>query len=76
MTGGDSLVAVTLPDGVDAGDVEIEVGGDDRTASFAPDPEHEGGLLGLVSGLPEGKSDITARAGEARGGLYDFTAEE
>jgi hypothetical protein len=66
VTGGDALVAVTLPEGVKAGDVEIEVGGENRTASFAPDPEHDGRLLGLVSGLPEGDSEITARAGDAR----------
>ena len=66
VTGGDALVAVALPDGVDAGDVKIEVGGDQRTASFAPDPETEGRLLGLVSGLPEGDTDITAQAGGAR----------
>ncbi len=66
VTGGDALVAVTLPDGAEPGDVTIEVGGDDVTASFAPDPEHDGRLLGLVSGLPEGRSDITARAGDAR----------
>jgi Tannase-like family of unknown function (DUF6351) len=66
VTGGDALVAVALPDGVDAGDVKIEVGGDERTASFAPDPETEGRLLGLVSGLPEGDTDITAQAGDAR----------
>ena len=69
VTGGDALVAVTLPDGVEAGDVEIEVGGDSRTASFAPDPEHAGRLLGLVSDLPEGESEITARAGDARARL-------
>jgi hypothetical protein len=66
VTGGDALVAVTLPEGVGAGHVEIEVGGENRTASFAPDPEHDGRLLGLVSGLPEGDSEITARAGDAR----------
>jgi hypothetical protein len=69
VTGGDALVAVALPDGVDAGDVKIEVGGDERTASFAPDPETEGRLLGLVSGLPEGDSDITAQAGDARASI-------
>jgi Tannase-like family of unknown function (DUF6351) len=69
VTGGDALVAVALPDGLDAGDVKIEVGGDERTASFAPDPETEGRLLGLVSGLPEGDTDITAQAGDARGSV-------
>ena len=52
--------------GVEAGDIEIEVGGEKRTASFAPDPENDGRPLGLVSGLPEGDPEITARAGDAR----------
>src|SRR4030095_13430151 len=58
VTGGDALVAVTLPEGAGAGDVKIEVGGENRTASFAPDPENDGRLLGLVCGLPAGGSEL------------------
>jgi Tannase-like family of unknown function (DUF6351) len=62
VSGGDALVAVTVPDGVDVADVTVEVGGTDVTDAFPPDPDDDGRLVGLVDDLPEGESEIVATA--------------
>lgn len=64
VSGGDALLAVTLPEGVDADDVAVEAGGDDVTDAFAPDPEDDARLVGLVADLPDGDAEITATAGD------------
>jgi Tannase-like family of unknown function (DUF6351) len=69
VTGGDALVAVSLPEGVDAGDVTVEADGDEVTDAFAPDPEDATRLVGLVDGLPEGESEIVASTDDASGSV-------
>ena len=65
VSGGDALVAVTLPDGTSADDVVVEAADTDVTDAFAPDPADDARLVGLVEGLPPGASEITATAGDA-----------
>ena len=64
VSGGDALVAVSLPAGVEAADVAVEAGGADVTDAFAADPDDAARLVGLVEDLPEGESEVTARAGD------------
>ncbi len=58
VSGGDALVRVTVPDQQRA---RITRDGHDVTSSFAPQPD--GSLLGLVTGLRDGRNSLTARAG-------------
>lgn len=64
VTGGDVLLAVTLPDGADAADVTISVDGEpaDTTTAVGDD----GRLFGLVEGLPEGVAEVVVELGGAR----------
>lgn len=62
VTGGDALVAVSLPDGEDPAGVAVEVDGEDVTDAFAPDRDDEHRLIALVEGLPEGDAEIVATA--------------
>ena len=64
VSGGDALVAVSVPDGVDVADIAVEAAGEDVTAAFAADPGDAARLVGLVDGLPEGESEITATVGD------------
>ncbi|HEY3141333.1 MAG TPA: DUF6351 family protein [Acidimicrobiales bacterium] len=67
VTGGDALVAVSLhDDAIDAGDVEVSAGGDDVTSAFAPDPDDDRRLVGLVDVAHEGETVIVARADDNR----------
>jgi Tannase-like family of unknown function (DUF6351) len=64
VSAGDALVAVTVPRGSAPRDVKVTAGdGTDVTAAFHPDPGDRRRLVGLVDGLPEGRSAITATAG-------------
>jgi len=64
VSGGDALVAVSVPDGVDVADIAVEAAGEDVTDAFAADPGDAARLVGLVEGLPEGESEITATVGD------------
>jgi Tannase-like family of unknown function (DUF6351) len=64
VSGGDALVAVSVPDGVDAADVTVEAAGEEVTDAFAADPDDPARLVGLVDGLADGDSEITAVAGD------------
>jgi hypothetical protein len=57
VSGGDVLIEVLVPAGTDLDAVEVTVGGRNVSDAF-----HAGGpgLRGLVTGLPDGKSTITA----------------
>jgi hypothetical protein len=57
VTGGDALIRIT-PAG--AGGVTVTVGGREVSGAFAVQPD--GSLLGVVTGLPEGRSLLTARS--------------
>jgi hypothetical protein len=56
VSGGDVLVSIEAADGVIDG-IDVRVGDRDVTSAFA---EEDGALVGLVSGLPEGPSQIRA----------------
>jgi Tannase-like family of unknown function (DUF6351) len=64
VTGGDALVAVTLPGGVAADDVAVVAAGTDVTDVFSVDPDDDARLVGLVSDLPDGDADIAVTAGD------------
>jgi hypothetical protein len=64
VSGGDALVAVSLPDDVDVEQLTVEAAGTDVTAAFSADPHDDTRLLGIVDGLPEGDSEIVATAGD------------
>jgi hypothetical protein len=64
VSGGDALVAVSVPDGVDVADIAVEAAGEDVTDAFAADPGDAARLVGLVEGLPGGESEITATVGD------------
>ncbi|MFC6287066.1 DUF6351 family protein [Nocardioides sp. GCM10027113] len=69
VSGGDVLVAVPVPPGVDPQSVRVRVDGRDVTDRFAAqlDGRPDGRLLGLVDGLVEGDNVLTARAPGHRG---------
>lgn len=71
VSGGDVLVRVRLPAGVSAEDATISVQGRDVTASFRD--MRDGTMLGLVTGLPEGKATIHARARGTIPAMIDVT---
>ena len=64
VTGGDVLIEVVLPSGTDAGAVKVTAGDRDVTDAF-----HGGGpgLRGLVTGLSDGASTITATLADGSG---------
>jgi Tannase-like family of unknown function (DUF6351) len=64
VTGGDALVAVTLPAGVAADDVAVVAAGTDVTDVFSVDPDDDARLVGLVTDLPDGAADIAVTAGD------------
>jgi hypothetical protein len=64
ISGGDALVAVALPRGVNPASVTVTLGGSDVTSAFALRPN--GSFEGLVTGLQLGSNTLAA---EAPGGL-------
>jgi hypothetical protein len=68
VSAGDALVEVVLPAGASARGLQVLAGERDVTAAFS---ERDGRLLGLVSGLPEGPSTLTARLADGRGARLD-----
>lgn len=68
VTGGDVLVSVTRADGqpLDGTAVTVTVGDRDVTPAFEP---RDGGVFGLVEGLPDGSSTIEVTAGDLEGSL-------
>jgi Tannase-like family of unknown function (DUF6351) len=58
ISGGDALVRVALAPHRDAREVRVAVGGHDETAAFVRQPD--GSLLGLVTGLVNGRNVLTA----------------
>jgi len=59
-SGGDALVAIQLPAGVDASHVRVKVGSRDVTGDFAQRPD--GRFEALLTGLAEGRNVVTASA--------------
>lgn len=70
VTGGDALVEVSLPAGVSAPDVKLELGGTNVTAAFKASADGRK-LRGLVAGLSTGSNKLTAQTpdGKAYGEL-------
>jgi Tannase-like family of unknown function (DUF6351) len=64
VTGGDALVAVTLPAGADAADLTVTAGDRDVTSAFGGDSDAGDRLTGLVQDLPDGDTEVTARLGD------------
>jgi hypothetical protein len=63
VSGGDALVAVRVPRGVDPDDVRITLDRVDVSAAFAPQGDE---LVGLVEGIPDGRSTLKVES-TARG---------
>ena len=63
VSGGDALLAVSLPSGASAADVRVTVNGADATPAFRPDPAGQR-LLGLVNRLQLGSNTVTATLGD------------
>jgi len=68
LTGGDALVAIT---GADPATVRVDLDGRDVTGSFAVRGAR--GLQGVVTGLPLGRSILTARVPGGRGARVTLT---
>src|SRR3712207_2484722 len=60
ISGGDALVQVAAPAGVDPASIRVDVDGRDVTGAFALRPD--GRYLGLLEGLKDGDNVLTARA--------------
>ncbi|RJF99795.1 DUF6351 family protein [Noviherbaspirillum saxi] len=58
VSGGDALVEVAVPAGVNASDIKVDVGGRDVSSAFAL---RNGRLTGVVAGLANGDNTITAQ---------------
>lgn len=58
VSGGDALVEVSVPAGVNASDIKVDVGGRDVSSAFAL---RNGRYTGLVTGLANGDNTITAQ---------------
>ena len=71
VSGGDTFVEVVLPAGADPSAVRVTVGDRDVTAAFRPAGP---GLRGLVTGLPEGASTITATLPDGSGARLRITS--
>jgi hypothetical protein len=57
VSGGDALIKVSSPLGLDLARITVRLNGVDVTSSFQPT---EGGMMGVVSGMPVGKNTLTA----------------
>jgi len=64
VSGGDARVEVAVPHGTALSSVRVAVNGTDVTSAFAQDPEGNHQLEGVVTGLPDGPSTISARTTE------------
>lgn len=74
VSGGDALVRVLLPEGVDPSDALVRLDGRDVTEVFQELPPDrlrrpQRVLLGLVTGLGEGGNDLHVRLGSAEAAL-------
>src|SRR5205809_6195157 len=72
MSGGDALVEIVLPAGVDPASVRIDVDGRDVTAAFAVRPN--GRYMGLITALAERSNVLTARGPDGAGASITITS--
>jgi hypothetical protein len=68
VTAGDALVEVVLPPGASPSGLQVQAGQRDVTAAFS---DRGGRLVGLVEGLPDGPSTLTAQLADGRGARLD-----
>src|SRR5256885_10837337 len=71
ISGGDALIEIVLPAGVDPARVRVDVDGRDVTAAFGVRPN--GRYMGLVTGLAERANVLTARAPDGSGASITIT---
>lgn len=71
VSGGDALLRLHAPDGVDAGDLVVTADGRDVTDAFVT--QDDGAALGLVDGLDLGDTRIQAQAPDGRGARITLT---
>lgn len=71
ISGGDALVTVDVPPGVDPGSIAVDVNGRDVTEAFGV--RDDGTFSGLVTGLGLGESLLRARAAGATGAQLEVT---
>ena len=71
VSAGDVLLRVTPPAGVAAGDVRLQLNGDDVTAAFRQHSDGHG--LGLLSGLRLGRNTVVATTPDGRGARLTVT---
>lgn len=71
VSGGEVLLGVTVPSRTRPADVRITANGHDVTPAFRVQPD--GTLLGLVTGLVEGRNVIVARTGDGRAATLGVT---
>ena len=72
ISGGDALVEIVLPDGVDPASVRVDVDGRNVTAAFAVRPN--GRYMGLITGLAERSNVLTARGPDGAGASITITS--
>lgn len=71
VSGGDALVEVIAPAGVDPATLKIDLGGTDVSSAFAV--RADGRYVGLVSGLAQGKNVLRAAQAGKRGAVLEIT---
>ena len=69
VTGGDVLVEVTVPESMPPDSVRITAAGRNITGSFKRTKAGAAKLIGLVTGLPNGRSTIVAESRDGRASL-------
>ncbi len=57
VTGGDALIKIGTPPGIDLARISVHLNGTDVTSSFGPTA---GGMMGLISGMFLGENTLTA----------------
>src|SRR5438552_17662614 len=72
ISGGDALVEIVLPAGVDPASVRVDVDGRDVTAAFAVRPN--GRYMGLITALAEPSNVLTARGPDGAGAAFNITS--
>jgi hypothetical protein len=71
VSGGDVLVELVLPGGIDLDEVKVTAGGRDVSKSFAV--RDAGRVMGLVTGLGKGLNRLTAKLPDGSGAFLDIT---
>ncbi|MDM0072522.1 DUF6351 family protein [Variovorax sp. J31P207] len=65
VSGGDALLEIALPDGIDAAEVQVTRNGEDVTPAFTAQASGRA-LRGLVTGLDVGNNHLAAEAGHGK----------